>query len=110
MQLICAQSSKLADDDLGGLNCEVTGTTAPDRQTRVLGQKPASGQVLIEAASTIGSGDAFAGAGAAVLASGGQLVDAARTGCAVAAALIERGHNLVDDETVRRARALLSGR
>jgi ribokinase len=64
----------------------------------------------VDARSTIGSGDAFAGAVAAAIASGLELLDAVRTGCAVSAALVERGHNLVDRETIRRARALLNTR
>jgi ribokinase len=63
----------------------------------------------VEATNAIGSGDAFAGAVAAVLASGGEVLAAARMGCAVAAAVVERGHNLADEATARRAEALMAG-
>lgn len=68
------------------------------------------GALSVNATSTIGSGDAFAGAVAARLAAGASLPDAARAGCAVAAALIESGHNLVDEEIMRRAKSLLTAR
>jgi sugar/nucleoside kinase (ribokinase family) len=62
----------------------------------------------VSVTSTVGSGDAFAGAAAAVLAAGGDIVDAARMGCAIAAALIEQGENIVNEAMVERARLLLA--
>jgi sugar/nucleoside kinase (ribokinase family) len=61
----------------------------------------------VAAHSTIGSGDAFAGAVAAIVATGGDLTDGARMGCAIAAAMIERAQNLVDVQVARRARELV---
>lgn len=58
----------------------------------------------VETAQTIGSGDVFAGAVAAALATGASLIDATRVGCAAAAVSLRRGDNLLqanDDEAVR---------
>ena len=58
---------------------------------------------VVNARTTVGSGDAFAGVVAAVLAAGGELGEGVRTGCAVVAAMLERGQNLVDEDVVRQA-------
>lgn len=60
--------------------------------------------------SPIGSGDVFAGTVAAVLASGGDLDNAATVGCAVAAAALEAGSTLITPEHIARVQQLLVAR
>jgi ribokinase len=62
----------------------------------------------VVAASTIGSGDVFAGALAASLADGSDLGTAARAGCAAAAVAIGRGNNLLQRGDHDRVAAMLS--
>lgn len=64
----------------------------------------------ITARCSIGTGDVFAGVAAAILASGGNLVDAATMGCAAAGAALETGSALLTAEHVARAEELLTER
>ena len=59
--------------------------------------------------STIGSGDVFAGAFAARLASGDSIDKAAKWGCAAASVSLQAGQNILDAESCGQARDLLLG-
>ena len=62
---------------------------------------------VVNAGSTVGSGDVFAGVFAARLALGESTVEAARWGCAAAAICIETGRNLLTAQAYEQARALV---
>jgi sugar/nucleoside kinase (ribokinase family) len=64
----------------------------------------------VEAESTVGSGDVFAGALAASLARDADLVEAIRVGCAAASVSLSRRHNLLTREDADEARRLLATR
>jgi ribokinase len=60
--------------------------------------------------TTIGAGDVFAGATAARLAAGVELIEAALWGCAAAAVAIESGKHLLDANAAAKARELAQKR
>ena len=62
----------------------------------------------VSASSTVGSGDVFAGAFAAFLASGESAATAAKWGCAAAAIALRANKNLLTDEAYAQARELTS--
>ena len=62
----------------------------------------------VRARSTVGSGDVFAGAFAASLASGEPAVMAAKWGCAAAAISLRANHNLLTSEAYGQAREWIS--
>ena len=62
----------------------------------------------VNASSTIGSGDVFAGTFAACLASGEPAVTAARYGCAAAAISLRANQNLLTSEAYEQVRELMS--
>lgn len=63
----------------------------------------------VNVASTIGSGDVFAGAFSAGLALGESVVESARWGCAAASISLKEGHNLLTANDYEKALILISG-
>lgn len=63
----------------------------------------------IAVASTVGTGDVFAGALSAWLAQGGSPTEAARRACAASAAALRSGRNLLDADALAAISELLSG-
>jgi ribokinase len=84
-------------------NRGVTVVERSDGEPRVQHAPP----LPVDAISTIGSGDVFAGSVAASLAAGADLATAARRGCVAAAVAIERGDNLLQAADRNRIDALL---